>query len=88
MCVKIMKTVKQFREKHEELFLALVISCLSCILYHNFIFGDKLFLYLDANDDTFQSFLPSEQTSRGGVCNVIKPKKYPVYELSEGVHKY
>ena len=39
--------------------LILLIICLG--LYWNFIFGDSIFAYLDANDDTFQSYLPAYQ---------------------------
>ncbi|MEG0305848.1 MAG: YfhO family protein, partial [Oscillospiraceae bacterium] len=50
---------KIFSDDKKWLILAVILT--SLVIYSSFIFGNNLFMYKDANDDTFQSYLPAYQ---------------------------
>lgn len=65
-------------KKHILFSLTLLIICLG--IYWNYIFGDNIYAYLDANDDTFQSYLAAYQM----VVNWLKSGSYSFMDMYAG----
>ena len=69
------------RDKETYRIVIITVSLLSIFLFRNFIFRNNLFLYLDANDDTYQSFLPIYQF----VVNRIKNQEFSCFAMNSGL---
>ena len=74
-----MDRIKNIRRKRIGFVLLLIL--LSFITFRNFIWGDYLFMFVDANDDTFQSFLPIYQM----IVHCIQGNGFDFMEFSSGL---
>ncbi len=61
------------------LFLLLLATCL--IIYSSFLNGNQYYLFLDANDDTFQSYLPAYQM----VVRLLRTGNFSLMNLTSGL---
>lgn len=69
MLQKIFDKVERIDRKKQNLVFLGILILISIVLFRKFIFGDYLFLYSDANDDTYQSFLPIYQMVVNAIIN-------------------
>lgn len=65
----------------EILLLSALALLLAAIVFHRFFFGEYLFLFNDANDDTFQSYLPSYQL----VVTMLRGGRFSLYTTQAGL---
>ena len=72
--------LKNIFYKYEKTILFCVILMCSGIIFHDFIFGDNLFLYNDVNDDTYQSYLAAYQM----VVNAVKNGNESWFNMTMG----
>ena len=74
-------TIKQKRNPNELLLLTILLLLGCMLVFARFIFGSELFLYFaDANDDTFQSYLPLYQM----MAAKLRDGDFSLMELSWG----
>ena len=77
----LLKKIIKIVNRHKTFAFVFVMIMTSVIVFRDFIFGNYLFLYTDANDDTFQSFLPVYQM----VVNRISNKNFDLMGFSSGL---
>lgn len=72
---------KTRKQQKSLLWLVLGVLAVSFIIYAPFIFGDQLFCYIDANDDTFQSYLPAYQL----IVQMLQSGTFSLYSVLSGM---